>query len=154
MRAAPRPPVRGSLRLVTLTTNARAARNWRSAGPYDHAMFTTFRRVSVAAFAALALATILPGSASAARAPITPCGNAKTADGVLIGDISARRVSCKTARRIARLTPSRCDADGTCTVRGYTCFAARATDELRLARCSKAHGNEELYRTVRFDYGS
>jgi hypothetical protein len=116
-------------------------------------MFTTFRRVGVAALATLALAAILPGSASADRAPITACGNA-TAAGVLIDDISARRVSCKVARRIARLTPARCDATGTCTVRGYTCFAAKATEELRLARCSKAHGNSELYRTVRFDYGS
>jgi hypothetical protein len=47
-----------------------------------------------------------------------------------------------------------CEATGSCTVRGYTCFAARATEELRLARCSKAHNGAELYRTVRFDYGS
>jgi hypothetical protein len=115
-------------------------------------MSKTLRRVSVGGLAALSLA-VLPTSAGAARAPIHSCGNA-TADGVLIADISARRASCKTARRIARLTPSRCDATGTCTVRGYTCFAARATDELRLARCSKARGNNELYWTVRFDYGS
>jgi hypothetical protein len=38
-------------------------------------------------------------------------------------------------------------------VRGYTCFAAPATDELTLARCSKARDDDELYRTVRFDYG-
>ena len=62
--------------------------------------------------------------------------------------------TAKVARRIARLTPSRCEATGSCTVRGYTCFAARATEELRLARCSKAHNGDELYRTVRFDYGS
>jgi len=116
-------------------------------------MLTTCRRVGVGGLVTLALA-ILPGSAGAAHAPITPCGNAKTQDGVLIGDISARRVSCKVARRIARATPARCEATGTCTVRGYTCFAARATDELRLARCSKAHNGDELYRTVRFDYGS
>jgi hypothetical protein len=115
-------------------------------------MLTTFRRVSVGCLAALALA-ILPTSAGASRAPIASCGNAKTADGVLIGDVSARRVSCKAARRIARLTPARCDS-GTCTVRGYTCFAAKATDELTLARCSKARRGNELYRTVRFDYGS
>ena len=116
-------------------------------------MTTTFRRVSVGCVAALALA-LLPSPAGATRAPIESCGNATTSGGVLIDDISARRVSCKTARRIARLTPSRCDATGTCTVRGYTCFAAKATDELRLARCSKARNGDELYRTVRFDYGS
>jgi hypothetical protein len=68
-------------------------------------------------------------------------------------DISARRASCRVARRIARLTPSRCEDTGTCTVRGYTCFAAAATDELTFARCSKARDDNELYRTVRFDYG-
>jgi hypothetical protein len=115
-------------------------------------MLTTSMRVGVAAFAALALALLPTSTAGAERAPIASCGNA-TADGILISDISARRVSCKTARRIARLTPSRCET-GTCTVRGYTCFAAAATDELTLARCSKARANDELYRTVRFDYGS
>lgn len=116
-------------------------------------MSKTLRRVSVGCFAALSLG-VLPTSAGAARAPIHSCGNATTGNGVLIADISARRASCKTARRIARLTPARCDATGTCAVRGYTCFAAKATEELRLARCSKAHGDDELYRTVRFDYGS
>ncbi|HWM09297.1 MAG TPA: hypothetical protein VNO82_08125 [Solirubrobacteraceae bacterium] len=114
-------------------------------------MTTTYRRVCVAALAALSLA-LLPSSAGAARAPITACGNATADGGILIADISARRVSCRTARRIARLTPSRCE-DGTCTVRGYTCFAAEATEELTFARCSKSRDDDELYRTVRFDYG-
>ena len=115
-------------------------------------MQTTPRRVGVAVLAALTLA-LLPASAGAARAPIVSCGNATAAGGILISDISARRASCKVARRIARLTPSRCEATGTCTVRGYTCFAAAATDELTFARCSKARDDNELYRTVRFDYG-
>lgn len=114
-------------------------------------MSTTYRRVCVAAFAAVLLA--LPtATAGAASAPIASCGNA-TANGILISDISARRVSCKVARRIARLTPERCE-DGQCTVRGYTCLTAAATDELTFARCSKARDGDELYRTVRFDYGS
>jgi len=114
-------------------------------------MSTTYRRVCVAAFAALLLA--LPtATAGAAQAPIASCGNT-SANGVLISDISARRVSCKVARRIARLTPERCES-GQCTVRGYTCLTAEATDELTFARCSKARDGEELYRTVRFDYGS
>ena len=50
------------------------------------------------------------------------------------------------------MTPERCES-GTCIVRGYTCFAAPATEELTFARCSKARDDDELYRTVRFDYG-
>jgi hypothetical protein len=99
-----------------------------------------------------ALIALTPSSAAAARAPIAACGNTTAAGNILVSDVSARRVSCKVARRIARLTPSRCTT-GTCTVRGYTCFAAKATEELTLARCSKARDNNELYRTVRFDYG-
>jgi hypothetical protein len=120
-------------------------------------MLTTYRRVFVAGAAALALAltafiALTASSDAAARAPIAACGNTTADGGILISDVSARRVSCKVARRIARLTPSRC-ADGTCTFRGYTCFAAKATDELTFARCSKARESNELYRTVRFDYG-
>jgi hypothetical protein len=111
----------------------------------------TYRRVCVAVLATLGLA-VLPNAASAARAPITSCGDATASGGILISDISARRASCKTARRIARLTVQRCES-GTCTVRGYTCFAAPATEELTFARCSKARDDDELYRTVRFDYG-
>jgi hypothetical protein len=114
-------------------------------------MLSTSRRVGVVVLATLGLA-LLPSTAGAQRAPIASCGNATAEGGILISDISARRVACRTARRIARLTPSRCES-GTCTVRGYTCFAAPATPELRLARCSKARDEDELYRTVRFDYG-
>jgi hypothetical protein len=117
-------------------------------------MLMTYRRVFVAGFATLALAlTLTASSAGAARAAIASCGNATAQGGILISDISARRASCRTARRIARLTTTRCGKSGTCTVRGYTCFAAAATDELTLARCSKARDDNELYRTVRFDYG-
>jgi hypothetical protein len=121
-------------------------------------MLTTYRRVFVAGFMALALAltafiALTASSSGAARAPIASCGNATADGGILISDISARRASCRTARRIARLTTTRCGASGTCTVRGYTCFAAAATEELTLARCAKARDDDELYRTVRFDYG-
>jgi hypothetical protein len=114
-------------------------------------MQSTSWRVGVAVLAALGLA-LLPSTAGAQRAPIASCGNATADGGILISDISARRVKCRTARRIARLTPARCES-GTCTVRGYTCFAAQATEELTLARCSKPRDDDELYRTVRFDYG-
>jgi hypothetical protein len=104
----------------------------------------------VAAAVALALA---PAGASAARTPIRACGNA-TSGGVLIGDISARRVSCKTARRVARATPAKCGNHGTCTVRGFSCITARALEELRFARCSKAGHGDELFKVIRFDFGS
>jgi hypothetical protein len=39
-------------------------------------------------------------------------------------------------------------------VRGFTCLTARATEELRFARCSQPHGNDELHRVIRFDFGS
>jgi hypothetical protein len=102
---------------------------------------------------AIALA-LAPSSAPAARTPLRACGDTTAAGGVLIDDISSRRVTCKEARRVARMTPRRCGNQGTCTVRGFSCITARALEELRFARCSKAgHGNE-LYRVIRFDFGS
>jgi hypothetical protein len=115
-------------------------------------MLTTFRRVCVVVLAALVPA-LIPTSAGAARAEIQACGNATAPGGILIDDISAKRATCRTARRIARAVPEACGKAGSCSVRGYTCFAAQATEELTLARCSKAKGNAELYRVVRFDYG-
>jgi hypothetical protein len=108
-------------------------------------------------FLALALATIValtPAAAGAARRPAMKSCGETTAGGLLIGDITARRVSCKKARRIARATPAKCGTSGSCTVRGYTCFTAQATEELRFARCAKAGNGDELFRTIRFDFGS
>ena len=113
----------------------------------------TYRTILGIALAALALA-LLPTSASAARRPAMQSCGETTSSGVLIGDITARRVSCKKARRIARETPGKCGTSGTCRVRGYTCFTAQAAEELRFARCSKPANNDELYRTIRFDFGS
>jgi hypothetical protein len=104
--------------------------------------------------AAVALALVPAAAASAARAPIRPCGNATASGGLLVGDISARRVSCRTARRVARAAPARCGAHGTCTVRGFSCITARALEELRFARCSKAGHGDELFKVIRFDFGS
>jgi hypothetical protein len=115
---------------------------------------TTCRRLATTAAAGAALGlALLPAAAPAARTPISACGNA-TAEGVLIDDISARRVSCRTARAIARETPAACGSAGSCTVRGFTCLTARAAPELRFARCSKSHAGDELYRVIRFDFGS
>jgi hypothetical protein len=64
-------------------------------------------------------------------------------------------VTCTTARRVARAVPKACGLDtSSCTVRGFSCLVARATEELRFARCSKPHGTDELHRVIRFDFGS
>jgi hypothetical protein len=114
----------------------------------------TYRTILGIAVAALA-AALLPTSASAERRPaMKSCGDTTAGNGLLVGDITARRVSCRKARRIARATPARCGTSGNCRVRGYTCFTAQAAEELRFARCSKAEDGDELYRTIRFDFGS
>jgi hypothetical protein len=104
--------------------------------------------------AALALA-LLPAAAPAAQSAPTlrACGNTE-AGGVLIGDITSRRVKCPNARRVARAVPSACGNEGTCTVRGFSCITAQALEELRFARCSKSGGGEELFKVIRFDFGS
>ena len=119
----------------------------------------TFRRraaaLAVASVAALAAgAAALPGAVVAAPAPIASCGNTTTDGGVLIGDVTARRTRCDVAKRIARAAVAQCGDDGSCNVRGFTCLTARATEELRFARCSKAGKGEELFKVVRFDFGS
>ncbi|HEV7774870.1 MAG TPA: hypothetical protein VGO48_16430 [Conexibacter sp.] len=119
----------------------------------------TFRRraaaLAVASVAALAAGVAaVPGTAVAAPAPIASCGNTTTDGGVLIGDVTARRTRCDVAKRIARAAVVKCGDDGSCSVRGFTCLTARAAEELRFARCSKAGRGQELFKVVRFDFGS
>jgi hypothetical protein len=99
----------------------------------------------------LALA-LLPATAHAAP-KLRACGNTESG-GVLIGDITTKRVPCDAARRVARAAPSACGNEGTCTVRGFSCITAQALEELRFARCSKARGGSELFKVIRFDFGS
>jgi hypothetical protein len=114
---------------------------------------TLGQRLGACAFATIAIA--LAPTTAHARAPVHSCGNATAGGGLLIDDISARRVTCTTARRVARAVPKACGLDtGSCTVRGFSCLVARATEELRFARCSKPHGTDELHRVIRFDFGS
>jgi hypothetical protein len=101
--------------------------------------------------AALLLA-LLPTAAPAAPT-LRACGNLETG-GVLVGDITTKRVPCDNARRVARAVPADCGNQGTCTVRGFSCITARALEELRFARCSKASGGSELFKVIRFDFGS
>jgi hypothetical protein len=114
------------------------------------------RQTLAAGVLAAAALALLPSAASATSSgpPLRACGNLDGADGLLIGDIITRRVTCRSARRVARATPEECGSNGFCTVRGFTCFTARATDELRFARCSKSRGNDELHKVIRFDFGS
>lgn len=101
--------------------------------------------------AALALA-LLPAAASAAPT-LRACGNLETG-GVLVGDITTKRVPCDNARRVARAVPAACGNEGTCTVRGFSCITAQALEELRFTRCSKPRAGSELFKVIRFDFGS
>jgi hypothetical protein len=101
--------------------------------------------------AAIALA-LLPASAPAAPT-LRACGNTQSG-GVLIGDITTKRVPCDNARRVARAVPEECGNEGTCQVRGFSCITAEALEELRFARCSKPRGGSELFKVIRFDFGS
>jgi hypothetical protein len=105
---------------------------------------------AVLAAAAIAL---LPPAASAAPT-LRSCGNLETGNGVLVGDITTKRVSCPSARRVARAVPAACGNEGTCQVRRFSCITAQALEELRFARCSKARGGSELFKVIRFDFGS
>jgi hypothetical protein len=111
----------------------------------------TTRILAALAFAALAL----PAAASAQAPTLRSCGNTESG-GILIGDITTKRVQCGTARRVARRAVDACGNEGaaSCRVRGFSCLVARAAPELRFARCSKPRGNDELFRVIRFDYGS
>ena len=112
-------------------------------------------RFKTLALAPLLACVLLPGSASAIDRPdMKSCGDLEAADGLLVGDVLARRVTCRTARRVARATPARCDQSGSCRIRGFTCLVGRAAPELRFARCTKPGDDDELFKTIRFDYGS
>ena len=39
-------------------------------------------------------------------------------------------------------------------MRGFSCITAQALEELRFARCSKAGDGTELFKVIRFDFGS
>jgi hypothetical protein len=111
--------------------------------------------MSIRILIALALAALVaPASANAAQT-LRSCGNTESG-GVLIGDITTKRVKCRLARRVAREAVDACGTESaaSCRVRGFTCLTARTAPELRFARCSKARNNQELFRVIRFDYGS
>ena len=100
-----------------------------------------------------ALALVLLPAAAPAAPTLRACGNLETG-GVLVGDVTSKRVPCDDARRVARAVPSACGNEGTCTVRGFSCITAQALEELRFARCSKPGNGNELFKVIRFDFGS
>lgn len=115
--------------------------------------------LTVTACSAVAAACLALGAMPATaqdRPPMKSCGDLDAANGLLVGDVLARRTSCRTARRVARAVPGRCGTGqtGSCTVRRFTCLTARAAPELRFARCTRARAGDELHRTIRFDFGS
>jgi hypothetical protein len=110
------------------------------------------RTALLVAVLAAALIAAVPTAASAAP-KLRACGNL-TAGGVLVGDITTKRVTCDNARPVARAVPAACGNEGTCRVRGFSCITAQALEELRFARCSKASGGQELFKVIRFDFGS
>ncbi len=109
-------------------------------------------RTTLCGLVAVIALTLLPAAAPAA--PTTRACGDTTSAGVLIGDVISRRVPCTNARRVARAVPEACGNQGTCTVRGFSCITARALEELRFARCSKPGNGEELFKVIRFDFGS
>ena len=111
----------------------------------------------LAAVLATAALALLAGAAPASAAPkLRVCGNLTAGTGLLIGDITTKRVRCPAARAIARAVPERCGTDGgeSCVVRGFSCLVARAAPELRFARCSRSSRDRQLFRTVWFEFGS
>jgi hypothetical protein len=109
-----------------------------------------------AAAVVLAAFALLPSLARAVdRPPMKSCGDLTAPGGLLVGDLTARRVTCRNARKVARRTPAKCGLDtSSCTVRGFSCLVARAAPELRFARCTKPGEGDELFKTIRFDFGS
>ena len=111
-------------------------------------------RIALAAAVLAALAFAALASMASAAPKLRSCGNLQTGHGVLVGDITTKRVTCGNARRVARAVPAACGNEGTCSVRGFSCITAQALEELRFARCSKASGGQELFKVIRFDFGS
>ena len=68
----------------------------------------------------------------------------------------ARRVPCPTARRVARRRPAQVRAEDGVVHRARLLVLRRRASgpELRFARCSKPGGDDELFKTIRFEFGS
>lgn len=112
-------------------------------------------KLIAAAVVLLAIATAASPAQAIDRPPMQSCGDFTAVNGLLFADLTARRVPCTGARRVARKVPRKCGLDtSSCTVRGFSCFVGRVAPELRLVRCSKPGGNDELFKTIRFEFGS
>jgi hypothetical protein len=111
---------------------------------------------TLAAAAVVAAFALLPSPAQAAdRPPMKSCGDFEGAGGFLFGDLVARRVTCRNARRVARRVPVRCGIDtSSCTVRRFSCVVARAAPELRLVHCNRPRGGDPVFKAIHFEFGS
>ena len=109
--------------------------------------------------AAAVLATFAPAAPAqtAERPPMESCGDFSAVNGLLFADLTARRVTCVNARRVARRVPRKCGlATSSCVVRKFSCFVGQVAPELRLVRCSRPGGgdDDELFKAIRFEFGS
>ena len=111
---------------------------------------------TLAVAAVVAAFALLPSPAHAVdRPPMKSCGDFISAGGLHFDDVLARRVTCRRARRVARLTVRRCGlGDSSCRVKRFSCVVGQVAPELRLARCSKFAEGDPLFKTIRFEFGS
>ncbi len=80
----------------------------------------------------------VPVSGAQAK-PIVPCGDLAS-NGSGIYEITARAVTCRRARGVARRWFEKCGpVEGTCRVRRMRCRTSNIGDELRQTRCVDGH---------------
>jgi hypothetical protein len=80
----------------------------------------------------------LPAGAAQAK-PIVPCGDLAS-NGSGIYEITARAVTCRFGRSVARRWFEKCGpVEGTCRVRRMRCRTSYIGDELRQTRCVNGH---------------
>jgi hypothetical protein len=93
------------------------------------------RRIAVAAV----LASLAVPVGSAQAKPIVPCGDLAS-NGSGIYEITARAVTCRFARSVARRWFEKCGpVEGRCRVRRMKCRTRNIGDELRQTRCVNGH---------------
>lgn len=95
---------------------------------------------------AIALSVTIALAAAPARAEARSCGDLPA---VVVSDIRAQMVGCKTARSLARryVTRAACYQGG-CSLAGYRCKRRVLGYESYRARCTRDS------RLIRFDYGA
>ena len=84
------------------------------------------------------------------------CGDFTAAGGLLFADVTARRVTCRQSppRRAHGTGQVRAGAPRRASCAASPAFVAQAGPELRFVRCSKPGEGDELFKTIRFEFGS